>query len=243
MLTKKGLLHGHLHTVYMKWKSCNGDQFDIVQSTVDELDLRTSPDGRAAVDDIPDPWKRIDPNDRNAVFDQLLKDRRYLLRKVPIHVCALWDTVAAVGNTVNRFKSLPPPPGFGFVDSELDDNIKHAFQALALHEYRRAYMPLVWRTTRESPLEISGRLKQCWFAGYHSDIGGGRKLQGLSHISLAWMIARLQPFLEFDESLFCEPAPQQSSWVMGESDGNKKSLDKCKPKSFTLLPYCSTCMM
>jgi hypothetical protein len=44
-------------------------------------------------------------------------------------------------------------------------------------------------------------LKQVWFPGVHADIGGGGyEPQDISNITLAWMIAQLDPFLEFEKS-------------------------------------------
>ncbi len=38
-----------------------------------------------------------------------------------------------------------------------------------------------------------------WFPGVHSNIGGGYADQDLSNITLAWMIAQLEPFIDFDQ--------------------------------------------
>ncbi|MFL5063189.1 MAG: phospholipase effector Tle1 domain-containing protein, partial [Xanthobacteraceae bacterium] len=35
-----------------------------------------------------------------------------------------------------------------------------------------------------------GRLRQVWFAGAHSDVGGGYPNDGLSFVPLCWMIPR-----------------------------------------------------
>ncbi len=41
-------------------------------------------------------------------------------------------------------------------------------------------------------------LKQVWFPGVHSNIGGGYDDAELSDITLAWMMSQLEPFLEFN---------------------------------------------
>ena len=43
-------------------------------------------------------------------------------------------------------------------------------------------------------------MKQCWFPGAHSSIGGGDPSHGLSDITLAWMVQKLANYtdLEYD---------------------------------------------
>ena len=41
-------------------------------------------------------------------------------------------------------------------------------------------------------------LQQCWFPGVHSNVGGGYADQALANLTLAWMIDRCRPFLDFD---------------------------------------------
>lgn len=66
---------------------------------------------------------------------------------------------------------------------------------------------------RRNPFSIhrwknDSRVLQVWFAGVHSDVGGGYKKQGLSDIALEWMIYRaFSHGLEFkkrylDENVF-----------------------------------------
>ena len=39
-------------------------------------------------------------------------------------------------------------------------------------------------------------LRQVWFPGVHSNIGGGYDDQQLANITLAWMMSQLEPFLD-----------------------------------------------
>jgi hypothetical protein len=50
------------------------------------------------------------------------------------------------------------------------------------------------------PDNRSTTLKQCWFVGDHSSIGGGDPSHGLSDITLAWMVQQISDNtdLEFD---------------------------------------------
>ena len=88
----------------------------------------------------------------------------------------LWDTVTSIGWAFSR-KTLPhattnPDPV----------TVRHA---LAIDE-RRAYYPQnVWRGSKGQDV------KQVWFAGAHSDVGGSYEeaKSGLSKITLEWMLA------------------------------------------------------
>lgn len=95
---------------------------------------------------------------------------------------------------------LPQPKSsnFAFVDTKIEPHIENAFQALALDERRRTFQPTVWEKPegQEWPL----RMKQCWFPGVHSDIGGSYNDGDLADLTLAWMISQLDPFLAFDHS-------------------------------------------
>jgi hypothetical protein len=47
-------------------------------------------------------------------------------------------------------------------------------------------------------------LKQVWFPGVHSNVGGGQDAIELSDITLAWMFSQFQPFVDFDYSYIRE---------------------------------------
>lgn len=119
---------------------------------------------------------------------------------VPIQAIGVWETVGALGiplNPVLQRLGLPfSIRPYRFFDTSLSNTIKHAFQALALDERRSAYYPAVW----ERPPGINTVLKQTWFPGVHTGVGGGYKDTGLSNITLAWMMSQLAPFIDFDST-------------------------------------------
>jgi uncharacterized protein (DUF2235 family) len=94
----------------------------------------------------------------------------------------VWDTVRALGL-----------PGTGdifiwrheFHDATLDARVPCARQALAIDEARDAFAPVLWDETAED--RASGRIRQVWFAGVHSDIGGSYPEKGLSDLALGWI--------------------------------------------------------
>ncbi|GAA5907002.1 hypothetical protein JCM6882_000027 [Rhodosporidiobolus microsporus] len=87
----------------------------------------------------------------------------------------------------------------GLPDAPLEPHIQTALHALAINEGRDAYEPLLWEVGPEG-LREGQELEQTWFAGVHTDIGGGNSIHDLSDLSLAWMVSRLIPHLAFDIS-------------------------------------------
>ncbi|RGP71752.1 peptidoglycan binding domain-containing [Fusarium sporotrichioides] len=132
-----------------------------------------------------------------------------------ITACALWDTVSSIG--------MPIPKGmlrrkFASVDSELPGNVQHVFQALSLHEYRYHFFPIVLLPSTASHQPT---IEQCWFAGYHADVGGGCEKDALAHFALVWMISKLETWLKFDiQNLFSDGSfPTDTTWKVGDPCG------------------------
>lgn len=72
-----------------------------------------------------------------------------------------------------------------------------ALQALALDEVRENFSPIKFHQTVKGGAK-GQVLKQCWFAGSHSDIGGGWIEHDLADITLGWMVAQTQHLLAWD---------------------------------------------
>ncbi|KAL8873634.1 MAG: hypothetical protein Q9174_000935 [Haloplaca sp. 1 TL-2023] len=114
---------------------------------------------------------------------------------ITIRAIGVWDTVGALGipdiGLIQRKHTA-----YSFVDNNVAPNVEHAFQALALDEYRKPFGPTLWHKPEGQHNPIT--LKQCWFPGVHSNVGGCYEDNGLGSITLVWMIAQLFPFLDFD---------------------------------------------
>lgn len=122
--------------------------------------------------------------------------RRTWSREVRVHCIGVWDTVGALGIPSKNFDIVNKLLNVEFHDVDLSSRVDNAFQALAIDERRRAFEPCVWRKQDGSG---SQRLEQVWFAGVHSNIGGGYRDTGLSDIALEWMMKRAgECGLEFD---------------------------------------------
>lgn len=102
---------------------------------------------------------------------------------VPIEFIGVWDTVDAVGmpfalaGLVNRFIYQ-----FKFPTHALGTGVRRAYHALAIDDARQAFEPVLW-------VGPDDRLEQVWFAGAHSNVGGGYPKQGMSLVALDWMLA------------------------------------------------------
>lgn len=120
-------------------------------------------------------------------------------RGVPIKAICCWDTVGNLGIPripvieafQNRSKKLRE---YQFDDTRVHPCVENAFQALALDEQRAPFSPAVWEKQADNTVT---NLKQVWFPGVHSNVGGGYDDQELANITLAWMMSRLEPFLDF----------------------------------------------
>ena len=79
---------------------------------------------------------------------------------------------------------------FKFPDYELSPNVEKGCHALAIDDERLTFHPMMWDERREDPR--SGHIEQVWFAGVHSNVGGGYPKQGMSLVTLDWMMHRAE---------------------------------------------------
>lgn len=99
-----------------------------------------------------------------------------------VRFLGVWDTVGALGIPGGLFRSFNRRR-HGFHDVQLSRSVDVACHALAIDERRRAFAPTLWSTTPD-PRQ---RVRQEWFPGVHSNVGGGYAATGLSDVALAWM--------------------------------------------------------
>ena len=76
---------------------------------------------------------------------------------------------------------------FKFPDHDLSAIVQRACQALSIDDPRETFCPQLWN---EGAGET--RITQVWFAGVHSNIGGGYPKQGMSLAPLDWMLAEAE---------------------------------------------------
>ncbi len=106
-----------------------------------------------------------------------------------IEFLGCFDTVAALGfprPTVAAFVDVIPGFRWKFHDLDLSSNVRYAYQALAIDDERKTFHPLLWNYP---PPVRTQEMKQVWFVGMHSDVGGGYQTgQHLSSIPLVWVL-------------------------------------------------------
>ena len=90
-------------------------------------------------------------------------------RTCPVHFIGVWDTV----------EFLLWDAGDKFHNATLNKEVSFGFHAVALDEKRGTFLPSLWDDRQN--------VEQVWFAGVHSDVGGGYNNTSLSDIALSWM--------------------------------------------------------
>lgn len=123
---------------------------------------------------------------------------------VKIRFLGVFDTVGALGIPVGVLNYFTRHL-HRFHDVGLSPIVEHAFHALALDEKRKQFAPTLW--SPEQP--VSGdRLQQVWYAGVHSNIGGGYDPDGLANIPLHSMKKRAESLgLAFDDEFLANYKP------------------------------------
>ena len=120
---------------------------------------------------------------------------RHCHPEVPIRFLGVFDTVGALGvpGALSRRHQ--------FHDVRLGKAVQAARQALAIDEPRMKFEPCLWEVV--DPPGPPDRIKQVWFEGAHSDVGGGYEEAGLADTALLWMVTEAQAHgLVFDCDLF-----------------------------------------
>jgi uncharacterized protein (DUF2235 family) len=122
----------------------------------------------------------------------------------PIRFVGVWDTVGALGIPLSGGRLLHAVnKRWQFHDTKLSSTVESAFHALAIDEKRPSFAPTIWESDQ------AGRERaQLWFAGDHSDVGGGHGQRGLSNVALQWLVTCARSCgLAFEPDAFAELVP------------------------------------
>jgi|SRR5688572_14901947 uncharacterized protein (DUF2235 family) len=107
-----------------------------------------------------------------------------------IRLLGVWDTVDAVGlpfslaDVWNRVIWQ-----YKFETTTLCGVVEKGCHALALDDGRAEFEPVIWN---EDEAYTRDRVEQVWFAGAHSNVGGGYPQHGMSLVSLDWMMSHAE---------------------------------------------------
>lgn len=106
---------------------------------------------------------------------------------VPIHFIGVWDTVGALGvpDDLEILNILEKKKNWHFHDTELGTNVKVARHAMAIDEIRSSFTITRWSN---SSSDQHPGIKELWFPGVHSDVGGGYAECELANGALLWMM-------------------------------------------------------
>lgn len=113
-----------------------------------------------------------------------------------VRIVGVWDTVGyhAEGRDGEKIE---------LHNTVLSTRVGYGFHALSMDERREPFIPTLWQwpqatsggggskayEPRKDGKGLQG-MKQVWFSGEHSDVGGGKYDPILSDIALAWMLAQ-----------------------------------------------------
>jgi uncharacterized protein (DUF2235 family) len=128
-----------------------------------------------------------------------------------IEFIGVWDTVDAYGLPVDELKEafawisrkllrwwpLHYLALTRFTDNKLNTSIKNAYHAVAIDDERHTFHPVLW----DAPDASKGQtIRQVWFSGMHSDVGGGYERRSLSLVPLLWIMEKAADHgLEFEK--------------------------------------------
>ncbi|MCK6452887.1 MAG: DUF2235 domain-containing protein [Alphaproteobacteria bacterium] len=122
------------------------------------------------------------------------QNRRFAADERPVRFLGLWDTVDAYGLPIDELtdavdKWIWP---LKFDERELCPLVARACHVLSVDDERTTFHPVMWDEKNE-PANATGtiageRISQVWFAGVHSNVGGGYSDDRLAHVSLLWIM-------------------------------------------------------
>lgn len=139
---------------------------------------------------------------------------------VQITFLGLWDTVAAYGTPIDE---LTRGISKWIWPLELPDRtfekgrILRACHALSLDDERTTFHPVLWNEDGVP----ENQLTQVWFAGVHSNVGGGYPDDSLAQIPLYWIMqeARAKNQLRFKEGVSFDPDVLKRAETSRDKDG------------------------
>lgn len=113
-------------------------------------------------------------------------------RPTNVFFIGVWDTVGALGVPYGPMRWIGRSL-YNFHDTDLSERVNYAYHALAIDEARGAFKPSLWTRPKGRGEATDMRrqvLEQVWFAGVHSNVGGGYAGAGLSDIAFIWMASK-----------------------------------------------------
>ena len=98
----------------------------------------------------------------------------------PVKFLGVFDTVAATRGSLDLNPDTYPASGVVFENGTIGKHIEKAVHLVSIDEKRLAFQPTLFNQ--------NDKVTEVWFAGVHSDIGGSYWFDGLSDITLRYML-------------------------------------------------------
>jgi uncharacterized protein (DUF2235 family) len=161
-------------------------------------------------------------------FAKDVVDNFSLGRTPLVHFVGVWDTVETIGSGLLGGVKISNPTRF---ESKRFAHVRHA---MSLHETRSKYKPRDYTAPKFTDQEKACRtFEERWFRGVHSDVGGSYARDGLSNVTLAWMIeqadgcglllAKPNPHVADPATAMHDQALDSPYWVWTGMDARKRS--------------------
>src|SRR5262249_2197232 len=119
------------------------------------------------------------------------------LQPIPVAYLGVWDTVLALGRRfASKSDSMAGGRGSFYTGDRPAPRVARAGQGLAGDEHRWDFRPEIWQGCLPTQ-----KMKQRWFTGVQSNVGGGYGRDGLANIALGWIVEGaievfLKPYLD-----------------------------------------------
>jgi uncharacterized protein (DUF2235 family) len=138
-------------------------------------------------------------------------------RECPVRFAGMWDTVSSVGWIYDPIR-LP--------FTGRNPIIRTGRQAVSIHERRCFYRQILWGP----PLSAEQDLRQVWFSGVHSDIGGSypEAESQLSKVTLEWMLVEAR-----DAGLIIDEC--KANMVLGRAHDDRTEITYVEPNPAGLI--------
>ena len=129
-------------------------------------------------------YKSKNESERKSKAEEFVLRHHTMWTRIKFLGC--YDTVAALGLPIKPLSVLMnkiPGMQHKFQNFKLNETVENAYQALAIDDERKTFHPILW-DAEALPYQS---IKQVWFCGMHTDVGGGYDERELSVIPFTWM--------------------------------------------------------
>jgi hypothetical protein len=180
---------------------------------------------RRSLGSLPGAWKYYRAPKPHSPLDFIDKYKVESHSTVEIRCLGVWDTVGSLGIPAGILADTNKEK-FAFHDTSPSQIIKNGLHAMAVDEHRHTFIPTYWT----GALPPGNSITQVWFAGAHSDVGGGYPTRKLADIPLVWMARQAEKLgLALDWSCLPDPKMLDPASPMHDSSSGLFALDHYRP--------------